>query len=196
MADKNSLEFEAYLVSVCNEENELGNVEVRPLTGRSFNDISFDALFFDAYKMLIGYIIMFVYTVLMLGRINWLEIRFYLSGMGILSCLLGLTSAMGITFLLGLEYNQTHNVLPFIAIGIGIDDMFVISQCFGNVASNIGNKDLELSEQMGLALKQAGVSIMVTSITDVIAFLLGAFTVGIINPIIPLRSHMHDRDKG
>ena len=87
------------------------------MSGRSFNDISFEAVFFDAYKMMIGYLIMFIYTMLMLGRINWLEIRLYLSGMGILSCLTGLASAMGITFLLGLEYNQTHNVLPFIAIG-------------------------------------------------------------------------------
>ena len=78
-------------------------------------------MFFDAYKMVIGYLIMFIYTMLMLGRINWLEIRLYLSGMGILSCLMGLASAMGLTFLLGLEYNQTHNVLPFIAIGNKIE---------------------------------------------------------------------------
>ena len=117
VADQKSLDFEEFFVSVCNEENGKDGVEIRPLSGRSFNDISFDAVFFDAYKMMIGYLIMFIYTMLMLGRINWLEIRLYLSGMGILSCLMGLASAMGITFLLGLEYNQTHNVLPFIAIG-------------------------------------------------------------------------------
>ena len=39
------------------------------------------------------------------------------------SCILGLGAAFGIMFLLGMEYNQTHHILPFIAIGIGIDDM-------------------------------------------------------------------------
>ena len=121
VADQKSLDFEEYFVSVCNEENGKDGVEIRPLSGRSFNDISFEAVFFDAYKMMIGYLIMFIYTMLMLGRMNWLEIRLYLSGMGILSCLMGLASAMGITFLLGLEYNQTHNVLPFIAIGNKIE---------------------------------------------------------------------------
>ena len=33
-------------------------------------------------------------------------------------------------FMLGMEYNQTHHILPFIAIGIGIDDMFVIMECW------------------------------------------------------------------
>ena len=69
----------------------------------------------------------------MLGRINWLEIRLYLSGMGILSCLMGLGAAMGLTFLFGLEYNQTHNVLPFIAIGKSSpsehEDCFKINSC-------------------------------------------------------------------
>jgi len=177
VADQRSLEFEEYMVSVCNQANGRENVEIRPLSGRSFNDISYEAVFFDAYKIIIGYIIMFIYTVFMLGRINWIEIRLYLSGMGIFSCLMGLASAMGLTFLLGLEYNQTHNVLPFIAIGIGIDDMFVITECWYNINSDSSTASLSLAERMGRTMKHAGVSVTVTSITDVLAFALGAFTI-------------------
>ena len=43
--------------------------------------------------------------------------RLYLSALGIFACILGLGASFGLMFLFGLEYNQTHNILPFIAIG-------------------------------------------------------------------------------
>ena len=125
--------------------------------------------------MLGGYVIMFIYTVLMLGRLNRSEVRLYLSGVGILSCVLGLGASFGLMFLLGLEYNQTHHILPFIAIGIGIDDMFVIMECWHNQESEAG--DCTIEERLGRTLRQAGVSVTVTSLTDVLAFGIGACTI-------------------
>ena len=46
-----------------------------------------------------------------------LQVRLYLSALGIFACVLGLGASIGLMFLFGLEYNQTHNILPFIAIG-------------------------------------------------------------------------------
>ena len=45
------------------------------------------------------------------------QVRLYLAGFGILACILGLGASLGLSFMFGLEYNQTHNILPFIAIG-------------------------------------------------------------------------------
>ena len=45
------------------------------------------------------------------------QVRLYLSALGIFACILGLGASIGLMFLFGLEYNQTHNILPFIAIG-------------------------------------------------------------------------------
>ena len=132
VADENSLSLEQHMIDVCREENGLNGFEVYPFTARSFNDVSFQTIFFDVWKMLGGYVIMFFYTVIMLGKLNkkevefnleksfpnfYLEVRFYLSGLGIFACILGLGASLGLMFLFGLEYNQTHNILPFIAIG-------------------------------------------------------------------------------
>ena len=63
-------------------------------------------------------------------------------------CLILTAIVVGIMFLLGMEYNQCHHILPFIAIGgisgsavywcagIGIDDMFVIMECWYNQLDN------------------------------------------------------------
>lgn len=61
--------------------------------------------------------------------------------------------------------------------GIGIDDMFVIAQCWSNMKKNTLNDGLSHPEQMGKTLKHAGVAVTVTTLTDVFAFGVGAVTV-------------------
>ena len=60
----------------------------------------------------------------------------------------------------------------------GIDDMFVMVQAFRNVMDGPGSA-LPLDERFGLAMKYAGVTITVTSVTDFIAFAIGATTVSL-----------------
>ena len=68
--------------------------------------------------------------------------------------------------------------LPFLLTisGIGIDDMFVIMQCLSNL-SDQQKSTLPLPEQIGQAMRHAGVAISITSLTDVCAFGVGAITV-------------------
>ena len=73
--------MEQFIIDLC--ANETGNhgLEILPFTDRSFNDVSFSALFLDAWKVLLGYSLMFAYTVCMLGRLNRTEVRFDFSGL-------------------------------------------------------------------------------------------------------------------
>lgn len=59
--------------------------------------------------------------------------------------------------------------------GLGVDDGFVIMQAWNRLSP--AERKLPLIEQAGHALKHAGVSITVTSVTDVMAFGIGATTV-------------------
>ena len=61
--------------------------------------------------------------------------------------------------------------------GIGIDDMFVIVQCLNNIKNDPEFEDYEMSNKIAHALKHAGVSVTVTSLTDVFAFAVGAVSV-------------------
>ena len=49
---------------------------VIPNASKSFADISSKAIFFDAFLMAGGYLIMFAYTILMLGKLNRLQVLF------------------------------------------------------------------------------------------------------------------------
>ena len=80
---------------------------------------------------------------------------------------------------MGFAYTRVHPVLPLLCLGIGIDDMFVIMQSLYNVKKYKKLKNISSSEEVAHALKYAGVSITVTSITDIFVFALGAFSVRI-----------------
>ncbi len=42
---------------------------------------------------------------------------------------------MGACFYLGLFWADLHPVVPFLLMGIGVDDMFVIVQCLENLVN-------------------------------------------------------------
>ena len=63
-------------------------------------------------------------------------------------------------------------------LGIGIDDMFVIVQSHINLEQNDPSwKKRPIDELVGETLKHAGVAITITSITDLLVFIVGATTV-------------------
>ena len=61
--------------------------------------------------------------------------------------------------------------------GIGIDDMFVIVQCLDNIELREDSKEVKLREKIALTMKQAGVAITLTSVTDIMCFFSAAITI-------------------
>ena len=141
---------------------------------KSFGDLSATAIFFDAGLMGAGYLLMGVYTALVLGTITWTGLRLYLTLAGLFSVLLGLVVGLGLSSALGFPVTPLHTILPFLCLGIGIDDMFVITQCWNNLKASKSN--LSRERRLGLTLAHAGLSITVTSVTDIAAFGVGAVT--------------------
>ena len=77
------------------------------------------------------------------------------------------------------------HIIPI--LGIGIDDMFVIVQSHINLEQNDPSwKKRPIDELVGETLKHAGVAITITSITDLLVFIVGASTVSFLILIFPL----------
>ena len=141
----------------------------------SFPEEASGPLEYDITRQVYGYIIMFLYTLLTLGKLNMVEHKFYLAAAGISSVFFGFISAIGITMALGFQYCPQHGLLPFICLGIGIDDMFVIMRCFNNIPEAEKKKN-GIVKNMGRTMRYAGCSITVTSLTDICVFGVGALT--------------------
>ena len=85
---------------------------------------------------------------------------------------MGYASSLGVCFAAGFSFSFIHRVLPFIFLGIGVDDMFVIVQSLRTIDEN----EKSIRDRFGICLKEAGVSICITTLTDLIAFGLGSFS--------------------
>ncbi len=78
----------------------------------------------DITQLFIGYFIVFAYVMIMLGKFSCIEQRAYLAISSISGIIMGIIVAYGFCSSIGLFYGPMHNVLPFLLLGIGIDDMF------------------------------------------------------------------------
>ena len=123
----------------------------------------------DLAALNISFFIILAYAVFIFWKCSPHHSRVLLAISGCASVGLSIAFAYGFSTLVGFKLNPVINVLPFILIGIGVDDMFVLVS-----ALDSESHDLPVRERMARAMGKAGVSITITSLTDLFAFALGA----------------------
>ena len=173
--DKFTSEFETGMIDVVTDRSQLSeNITTYTFVAKMFFQALESQAFKDAGMLLVGYLIVFVYVIIMIGRFNFVQQRFFLSLGGILGVIMGIIVSYGVCSAMGFWYSPAHTVIPFLMLGIGIDDMFVIIQVRNSLADQLRGKSV--MESLGKTMEHAGVAITITSITDFIAFGIGATT--------------------
>jgi len=177
MVDSKTAEFETKLSQVLLEARDIQptNIKVEVNVANSFGTIASDTILTDVNMLIVGFALLYMYVNLMLGKFNLVEQRAFVSLMGLASVWMGIAFSYGVCGLLGLPFGPLHNIIPFLLLGIGIDDMFVTVECFNNLNQQQQKKSLH--ERMGLTMKKAGCAITITSVTDFLAFMIGGTTV-------------------
>lgn len=130
-----------------------------------------DAISNDLIIINISVFLIVVYSLIVLGTCTPIGCRSAAAAIGVLCTMLAFVSSYGLCCCFGLHVSGIHNLLPFLLLGIGADDMYVITA----VADQI-NPLMTMSNRMGKTLKLAGVSILITSLTDCIAFLVSSIS--------------------
>lgn len=130
-----------------------------------------------------------VYLVVNLGNCSRVGSRVALSCCAGICVYLAVAISTGLGSLITFESN-IHSVLPFLIAGIGVDDIFVMTHEFDlagekqraraeREAAAAGKTQPEppaLRERLASAMASAGSSITLTSLTDIMAFTIGATT--------------------
>ena len=77
-----------------------------------------------------------------------------------------------------LFYGPVHSCLPFLLLGVGIDDMFIIANAYrlAPTHSDEPNVRKRIALRTADGMKLAGASITLTSFTDAVAFAIGSMT--------------------
>nr|XP_033771760.1 protein patched homolog 2 isoform X1 [Geotrypetes seraphini] len=139
---------------------------------KSFSDVS-------VIRVAGGYLLMLAYACVTMLRWDCSKSQGAVGLAGVLLVALSVASGLGLCSLLGLSFNAaTTQVLPFLALGIGVDDMFLLAHAFTEAGSGTPVK-----ERTGECLRRTGTSVTLTSINNVIAFFMAALV-----PIPALRA--------
>jgi CRP-like cAMP-binding protein len=101
-----------------------------------------------------------------------LHSRMLLGCQGIGLIILSMGAGYGLCSGLDIAFTTLQSILPFILLGIGVDDMLVITTAFDRV-SRISPDD-PVTERIRKAYARCGPSITLTSVTDFVAFAFGA----------------------
>ncbi|KAI1720235.1 patched family domain-containing protein [Ditylenchus destructor] len=153
-----------------------------PLTADSIQEILKEFSDFQLSTILIGYVLMIIYAGY--TQVEWdgwwfsVKSSCYLAIIGVLIVTYSSLAGLGLCTLMGIHFNAaTTQIVPFLTLGLGIDDMFLLLHNYDGVLESVKR------DEVAVLIKETGMSILITSINNILAFLTGT-----ILPIPALRS--------
>ncbi|TMS03257.1 Protein patched-like protein 1, partial [Larimichthys crocea] len=97
---------------------------------KSFSDIS-------VIRVASGYLLMLAYACLTMLRWDCAKSQGAVGLAGVLLVTLSVAAGLGLCSLLGISFNAaTTQVLPFLALGVGVDDVFLLAHAFSETGQN------------------------------------------------------------
>ncbi|XP_033735268.1 patched domain-containing protein 3-like [Pecten maximus] len=91
---------------------------------------------------------------------------------GVLTTLLSIAASFGVVSAFGVKFVNIVGVMPFLLVGIGLDDMFIL---LSGLADTPASNSIE--DKIKQTMRTSGVAITITSLTDFLAFAVGASSV-------------------
>lgn len=149
------------------------SVTVDYFAGRSFSDEFGGAITGDLLLVNISYVVIFLFLGATLGNIKpGPGSRWTMSLGALVTVGLSVAAGFGMSSAFGFFFGPVHSLLPFILLGIGVDDAFVIVNAFNRERKvpRSAETNADITIRTGKALARAGASITVTSLTDIVAF--------------------------
>lgn len=108
------------------------------------------------------------YVSFFLGSCSPIHCRLMLTIFGILTITLAVQAGAGLCAMIGYKTLEMHEALPLLMMGIGVDDMFVLCNAVDQTSMK-----LPATERLRIAVRHAGPSITLTSLTNAVAFFAG-----------------------
>eukprot|EP01084_Bolivina_argentea_P008425 15778_1 len=151
--------------------NDYNDVTVSYYTERTFDDELGRIVAGDMPIFGLAIITMTVYLMVTLGTLSCIGARAWLACSAVLVLICSLIMGFGISMFLGTQFNAICALVPYILLGVGVDDMIILVDTYQRhkISDNIISEEMRLSK----ALASSGLSISLTSFCSSMAFFVG-----------------------
>ncbi|XP_031571502.1 patched domain-containing protein 3-like [Actinia tenebrosa] len=150
----------------------LSCVKVYVNVQRSLDDAIQESATSDVAFIGINYMLLFSFACFMLGKFrNPLTGHMLLATIGICAVLLGILAGFGFSMFVQTPFTSVVGALPFLVVGIGIDDMFVIIDELDRIGPQ-----LSVTDTVKVVMANSGATITMTTMTDLVAFAVSTWS--------------------
>uniref|UniRef100_A0A673JC79 Patched domain-containing protein 3 n=2 Tax=Sinocyclocheilus rhinocerous TaxID=307959 RepID=A0A673JC79_9TELE len=119
----------------------------------------------------VTYFLAITISILSCLRLDVVRTKVWVAAFGVVSAGLAVLASFGLLLFCGMPFAITVATAPFLILGVGVDDMFIMISCWQKT-----EVDKAIEVRLAETYKEAGVSITITTLTDVLAFYIGLLT--------------------
>jgi Niemann-Pick C1 protein len=177
-------ESDVFLKFAAQYNDESKYVDVAYMAERSVQDALNMQESGSTSNVIISYVVMFVYITCALGYFHRVHSKAFVAFCGVVIVICSLIVSAGVCSFAGVSLTLIiTDVIPFLLLAIGVDNMFIISGAYWHQAqihkythqrNHLSAQEVELV--MGQALGEVGGTIVMAGTSEVLAFSMGALT--------------------
>lgn len=151
---------------------EEGNLLViETITDRSFDDELLRGIQGDIPLMAAAFLIMGCFVAFVLSKKHPVESQSILGIGAVTTVFLAIATGYGLNFCTGVPFSSLTQIFPYVMVGIGLDDTFIITGAFARA-----DPSLDMATRIEKVMGEVGVSISVSTLTTFVAFMLGGLS--------------------
>ena len=167
------LEWEkTFINKVSTLVDSLSCFEVHYSSERSLDDAIAESSGSDVTLVSITFTLMITFACVMLGKfLNPLTGHSLLANAGVFAVALGILAGFGLAMWCRVPFVSIVGVLPFLILGIGIDDMFIIVDELDRQP-----RDMSKTDVIKTVMAHSGATVTMTTMTDLVAFAVSTST--------------------
>ncbi|CAB9506139.1 Pick C1-like protein 1 [Seminavis robusta] len=117
------------------------------------------------------FLVLVIFTTLVFSKRHPVYSRGMLGCGSLLAIGMSLAMSYGIVWCIGVPFTNIAQILPFMIMGVGLDDTFIITGSYFRT-----NPNHSVERRIETTMNEVGTSITLTSITTSVAFILGSFS--------------------
>ena len=161
-----------FIDKVSSFENSLSCFEVHYSSERSLDDAIAESSGSDVTLVSITFTLMITFACVMLGKfLNPLTGHSLLANAGVFAVALGILAGFGLAMWCRVPFVSIVGVLPFLVLGIGIDDMFILVDELDRQPRDMSKTDI-----IKAVMSHSGATVTMTTMTDLVAFAVSTST--------------------